>query len=136
MQEWTNEMWLIAVAAFVIGLIVGYVLLGLTKGSVKKFTQLEKEFKKLKAEKEVKETQLETHFSESAELLSTLAKDYKKLYTHLADSSEKLLPEAQSIELFKELQLESNKEDKQSKEVIDAVAETLEEVEVKEEQVK
>ncbi len=115
MQNWTNEMWMAIAITFVVGLIIGYVILGLTKGNVKKYVKLEKEFKKVKAEKEVLKTHLEAHFSESAVLLSTLAKDYKKLYTHLADSSEKLLPEAHSIELFKQLQSESNKEEVVSK---------------------
>ncbi|SUB58304.1 Putative cytochrome d ubiquinol oxidase subunit 3 [Phocoenobacter uteri] len=113
MQNWTNEMWTAVVIAFIIGLIIGYVVLGLTKGSVKKHVKLEKEFKKVKAEKEVQKQHLEAHFSESAVLLSTLAKDYKKLYTHLAEGSEKLLPEAHSIELFNQLQLENDKKEEQ-----------------------
>lgn len=110
MQEWSNEMNMIVFMAFVIGIAIGYIILGLTKGSVKKFTQLEKEVKKLKAEREIKEEQLEMHFSESAELLSSMAQDYKKLYMHLAKNSKKLLSESQSIELFKQLQLQHNEE--------------------------
>ncbi|MBR0573986.1 DUF1043 family protein [Pasteurella atlantica] len=128
MQNWTNEMWTAVVIAFVIGLILGYFVMYFTKGNVKQHVKLEKEFKKVKAEKEVQKKQLETHFSESAVLLSTLAKDYKKLYTHLADGSEKLLPETHSIDLFEQLQLEDNKEALQPKEV-ETVIEPLVETE-------
>ncbi|MDP8078698.1 YhcB family protein [Phocoenobacter skyensis] len=135
MQQWTNEMWTIAGVAFVLGLIVGYFILRLTKDNVKKHVKLEKEFKKVQAEQEVQKKRLETHFSESAVLLSTLAQDYKKLYTHLADGSEKLLPEAHSIDLFKQLQLENSKEESQSEEEKVVVEPVIEVETVKEESV-
>ena len=39
MQSWTPEMWQAAVIGLVVGVILGYVLLRLTKGSVKKQVQ-------------------------------------------------------------------------------------------------
>ena len=62
MQNWTPEMWQAALIGLIIGWVLAYVLLRLTKDSVKK--------------------QLEKHFAESAELLKTLAQDYQKLYRH------------------------------------------------------
>ncbi|SUB35469.1 putative transmembrane protein [Pasteurella multocida] len=38
MQNWTTEMWQAAGIGLVIGLILGYLFLRLTKGSVKKTT--------------------------------------------------------------------------------------------------
>ena len=45
MQSWTPEMWQAAVIGLVVGVILGYVLLRLTKGSVKKQVQTEAELK-------------------------------------------------------------------------------------------
>ena len=67
MQSWIPEIWQAAVIGLVVGVILGYLLLRLTKGSVEK------------------------HFAESAELFKTLIGDYQKLYRHYAVSSETLL---------------------------------------------
>ena len=91
MQSWTPEMWQAAVIGLVVGVILGYVLLRLTKGSVKKQVQTEAELKEVKTQLSDKQAQLEKHFAESAELFKTLIGDYQKLYRHYAASSETLL---------------------------------------------
>ncbi|MFQ1022483.1 YhcB family protein [Avibacterium paragallinarum] len=108
MQNWTPEMWQSALVGLVVGLILGYLLLRLTKGSVKKQLQTETELKKVKSELDQQKRNLEKHFSESAELLKTLAQDYQKLYQHLASSSAELLPQLENKILF-ENQLEEKK---------------------------
>ncbi len=108
MQNWTPEMWQSALVGLVVGLILGYLLLRLTKDSVKKQLQTETELKKAKSELDQQKQNLEKHFSESAELLKTLAQDYQKLYQHLADSSAELLPQLENKILF-ENQLEEKK---------------------------
>lgn len=135
MQNWTSEIWTVIVLAFVFGAFLSYALLRLTKGG-KHQVELEKELKTVKAQQEVQTTQLESHFSESATLLATLATDYKKLYTHLANSSEKLLPESHSQELFQQLQLEEQKTEQKVKETVkDAKEEVKKEVKEKEQAV-
>ncbi|WP_410686117.1 YhcB family protein [Avibacterium paragallinarum] len=108
MQNWTPEMWQSALVGLVVGLILGYLLLRLTKDSVKKQLQTETELKKVKSELDQQKQNLEKHFSESAELLKTLAQDYQKLYQHLANSSAELLPQLENKILF-ENQLEEKK---------------------------
>ena len=46
MQSWIPEIWQAAVIGLVVGVILGYLLLRLTKGSVKKQVQTEAELKK------------------------------------------------------------------------------------------
>ena len=46
MQSWIPEIWQAAVIGLVVGVILGYVLLRLTKGSVKKQVQTEAELKR------------------------------------------------------------------------------------------
>lgn len=113
-EQWTPEVWSAIGVAFVIGIIVGCVIIRAFKGNVRQHIQLENELKETKAKVEEQKQQLEQHFEQSAALLSTLAEDYKKLYDHLAQGSEKLLPEAEQLTFFKQSQLtlkHENRED-------------------------
>lgn len=106
MEQWTIDIWAAIAAAFIIGAVIGSTLVRIFHSGVKKQHELEKSLKQTKTEVEEQKQKLEQHFEQSAQLLSTLATDYKKLYTHLAESSEKLLPEAsKNIEFFQQTQL-------------------------------
>ena len=59
MQSWIPEIWQAAVIGLVVGVILGYVLLRLTKGSVKKQVQTEAELKEVKTQLSDKQAQLE-----------------------------------------------------------------------------
>ncbi|UWZ92810.1 DUF1043 family protein [[Pasteurella] aerogenes] len=100
MQTWTPEMWQAALVGLIVGFLLGYIILRFTKGSVKQQVKTEAELKQVKVELDNQKQQLEKHFAESADLLKTLAKDYQKLYSHLATSSTALLPELATKELF------------------------------------
>ena len=100
MQTWTAEMWQAALIGLVLGFIIGYFLLRLTKESAKKQVKTEAELRVAKEQLESQKQQLEKHFAESADLLKSLAQDYQKLYQHLARSSTQLLPELNDSTLF------------------------------------
>lgn len=112
MENLVLETWQAILIGLVIGFIIGYLALRLTKGSVKKQLKTESELKQTKTTLETQKQHLEKHFSESADLLKTLAQDYQKLYQHLATSSTELLPELANKELFSQ-NLIDNKEEKQ-----------------------
>lgn len=106
MEQWTSDVWAAIAAAFIVGAVVGCTLVRVFNSNVRKQHELERELKQTKTQVDEQKQQLEQHFEQSAQLLSTLAADYKKLYTHLAQSSEKLLPEnAKNIEFFQQNQL-------------------------------
>ncbi len=100
MQTWTAEMWQAALICLVIGFIIGYFLLRITKESAKKQVKTEAELRVAKEQLESQKQQLEKHFAESADLLKSLAQDYQKLYQHFAQSSTRLLPELNDNSLF------------------------------------
>ncbi|OOS02040.1 hypothetical protein B0186_01385 [Canicola haemoglobinophilus] len=100
MQNWTPEMWQSGLIGLCVGVVIGYLLLRLTKGSVKKQIKTEAELEQVKTQLNNQKQQLEQHFAESAELLKNIAQDYQKLYVHLANSSTALLPELAQKELF------------------------------------
>lgn len=107
-MQWSNEMWTAIIVAFFIGAVVGYLILLTTNANAKKQQKLEMDLKVATQKMEEQKQQLEKHFEESANLLSTLAQDYKKLYTHLAQSSQSLLPETTAkLEFFQQAQLEN-----------------------------
>lgn len=107
MEHWTSDIWGAVIAAFIVGLLLGYVVIRATKGSVQKQLKIEAELKAANTQLEAQKQQLEQHFSQSATLLATLAEDYKKLYQHLAKGSENLLPTETKIEFFQQPQLEN-----------------------------
>ena len=102
MQNWTPEMWQAALIGLIIGWVLAYVLLRLTKDSVKKQIKTEAELQQVQTELNNQKQQLEKHFAESAELLKTFAQDYQKLYRHLATSSTQFLPELTNNPLFEQ----------------------------------
>lgn len=109
MQHWTTEIWLAIGGGFTLGFIFAYILISLTKSSVKKQAETEQELKRVKEELLNKREQLEKHFAESADLFKTLAQDYQKIYRHLAKSSETLLPDAGNKAFFLQSFMNSDK---------------------------
>lgn len=106
MEQWTTDVWAAIAAALIVGCVIGSTLVRVFNSNVKKQHELEKELKQTKAQVDEQKQKLEQHFEQSAQLLSTLATDYKKLYAHLAQSSETLLPEtAKNIPFFQQAQL-------------------------------
>ena len=45
MENWTNEIWVAIGIAFIVGLFIGYIIVRLTKGSVKHQAKTEAELK-------------------------------------------------------------------------------------------
>ena len=106
MEHWSSDIWLAIVMAFVVGIILGYVVLKATNANLQKQQKLANELKEATEKLDEQKVQLEQHFEQSANLLATLAEDYKKLYTHLAKGSQALLPEEANnkIEFFQILE--------------------------------
>lgn len=110
-MQWSNEMWTAVIVAFFVGAVVGYFILLTTNANAKKQQALEVELKQTTEQLNAQKQQLEKHFEQSATLLATLAEDYKKLYTHLAESSQTLLPETtEKLAFFQNAQLENKAE--------------------------
>lgn len=107
MEQWTSEIWTAVIVAFLVGTSVGYFVVRTTNSNVQKQHKLEAELKAATAKIDAQKEQLEQHFSTSANLLATLAEDYKKLYTHLAKGSQQMLPETAKVEFFENPELKA-----------------------------
>jgi len=88
--ESINTFWLVVVAAFAGGCAVGALVFGtMSRGT--------KDAKKLKAELEEKEQELQayksgvaSHFNKTSELVNELTQDYVKVYQHLSEGARTL----------------------------------------------
>lgn len=101
MTEWSIAVWGAIGSAFVVGLFVGVLFTRFASRNVQKQLQLETDLKTMQTQADEQKQKLEQHFSESSQLLATLAENYKALYLHLAESSAQFLPEEKQAELFK-----------------------------------
>lgn len=82
-----------ALIGLVVGIIVGAVAMRFGNRKLRQQQALQYELEKNKAELEEYREELVSHFARSAELLDTMAHDYRQLYQHMAKSSSSLLPE-------------------------------------------
>ncbi|OSN09247.1 cytochrome D ubiquinol oxidase subunit III [Lonsdalea britannica] len=90
--------WEYALIGFVIGVIIGAVAMRYGNRKLRQQQVLQHELEKSKADLEQYRQELVSHFARSAELLDNMADDYRKLYQHMAKSSNDLLPEGPSRE--------------------------------------
>ncbi len=115
--------WMYAIVGLLVGAIVGVVVSRLTTPEYKKQKNIKKELDVAKYELEQQRQELIDHFSQTAELLETLGKDYSKLYQHMAKTSAELLPNLPAQDNpFDKVAL-SAKEDNTEENVTDEVAE-------------
>lgn len=78
---------------FIGGIIVGFVLYHFILGKSKVSTQ-QKEIDKTKSELEQYKAKVNSHFTNTAELMGEVASSYQSLYNHMADQSQDLLSDA------------------------------------------
>ncbi|MEJ2763926.1 Z-ring associated protein ZapG [Photobacterium sp. MCCC 1A19761] len=84
--------WIYALLIFAAGAIVGGFAARLGNKSLQQQKELKKDLDKSKYELEQFRQELVDHFARSAELLDNIAKDYSKLYEHMAKTSTELMP--------------------------------------------
>ncbi|KLV06198.1 membrane protein [Photobacterium aquae] len=84
--------WIYALLIFIAGAIVGAFAARLGNKGLKQQKELKKELDKSKYELEQFRQELVDHFAQSSELLDNIAKDYSKLYEHMAKTSTELMP--------------------------------------------
>lgn len=76
--------WEYALIGLVVGIIIGAVAMRFGNRKLRQQQALQYELEKNKAELEEYREELVSHFARSAELLDTMAHDYRQLYQHMA----------------------------------------------------
>ncbi|MFV0574053.1 MAG: Z-ring associated protein ZapG [Vibrio sp.] len=105
----------------VIGVIIGIIVARLMTPEYKKHKQLQKELETTKFELEQHRQELTDHFSNAAEMLDTLGKNYTKLYQHMAQTSTDLLPNTpkQDNPFITQTSSDTSAEEKRTDEITD-----------------
>ncbi len=84
--------WIYAIVGLFAGIIIGVIISRITTPQYQKQKDLQKELETSKFELEQQRQDLNDHFSESAQILDNIGKEYRKLYEHMASTSNELLP--------------------------------------------
>ncbi len=84
--------WINALLYFVAGVAIGALITRMLTRKTKQQKDLQKDLDKTRYELEQYRQELVDHFAQSAGLLDNIAKDYSKLYQHMAKTSTELMP--------------------------------------------
>ena len=85
-----NSVWVIAIAALVIGVLLGF-LFGRSGSNGSREVQLANELEKAQLELAKYRDEVNEHFSKTAELVNGLTTQYQKVHHHLAESAGQLV---------------------------------------------
>ncbi|EMI5490837.1 DUF1043 family protein [Providencia stuartii] len=85
--------WEYALIGLVIGFIIGALVVRYGNPKLRQQKTAQAELDKKSTELEEYRKELVGHFARSAELLDNMARDYRQLYQHMAQSSSELMPD-------------------------------------------
>ena len=110
--------WTLNILFLVIGVVTGFIIAKLMSSSSNSDGAAAAKNQQLEAELAQYKQDVETHFAQSAEVLGDMAKEYSKVYQHMAQSQQALLPDS---ELTIQIPFIENKESSIVKEVHEEV---------------
>ena len=84
--------WTYALIGLAVGIIIGFLICRVTVPGIKHQKSLKQDLEKSKYELEQYRQELVDHFATSATMLEALAKDFNKMYDHMASTSKELMP--------------------------------------------
>ena len=87
--------WTISIVTFIIGALLGYFICKIQSNSGQPSEAQEAKNQQLQTELDQYKQDVEQHFSSSADLLNKMAQDYSKIYQHMAQSQQTLLPDSE-----------------------------------------
>lgn len=86
--------WTISIVTFILGTIIGYFICRFQINNGENSGAQQAKYQQLEAELAQYKTDVEQHFSGSANLLNQMANDYSKIYQHMVQSQQTLLPDS------------------------------------------
>ena len=84
--------WKYALIGLAVGITIGFMISRFTVPGIKHQKSLKQDLEKSKYELEQYRQELVDHFATSATMLEALAKDFNKMYDHMASTSKELMP--------------------------------------------
>lgn len=86
-----SEMVTYLIIGLVLGLIIGIILTNVLSPKSRKYNQVKHELEDTKKELAAQKQMIVKHFSHSAEILDNMAKEFRRLYQHMAENSHNLM---------------------------------------------
>jgi hypothetical protein len=103
-MELLNTPWIIALASFLIGTIVGALVFKSAYSDEVKIRQVEDDLEQKEHDFKLYQQSVTTHFSKTSELVHKLTEDYVEVYKHLAEGSDTLIDKNSKPAPLKQLQ--------------------------------
>ncbi|MCX8596277.1 MULTISPECIES: YhcB family protein [unclassified Gilliamella] len=75
------------IIALIIGFIVGIIFINFVSQKGRKYAKVKRELEQAQEELASQKQMMVKHFSHSAEILDNMAKDFRRLYQHIAETS-------------------------------------------------
>ena len=75
------------VIGLIIGFIIGMIFMNFVSQKGRKYTKVKRELEQAQEELASQKQMMVKHFSHSAEILDNMAKDFRRLYEHIAETS-------------------------------------------------
>ena len=89
-MEPVNSIWLVGIAALVIGVIIGAIAYRLFTPALRNASKLRSELDEAKEELNNYKASVSSHFNKTSDLVNELTQDYVKVYKHLAEGAQTL----------------------------------------------
>ncbi|RKS84722.1 hypothetical protein DES39_1937 [Orbus hercynius] len=86
-----SEMVTYLIIGLILGTIVGIILSTVLSPKSRKYNQAKRELDETKQELAAQKQMIVKHFSHSAEILDNMAKEFRRLYQHMAENSNSLI---------------------------------------------
>ncbi|OCG44565.1 hypothetical protein A9G35_00415 [Gilliamella sp. Choc5-1] len=82
-----KHMFIYLIIGLVIGFILGYIFMNIISPKARKYAKIKQELDQTKDELVEQKQMIAKHFSHSAEILDNMAKEFRRLYQHMAENS-------------------------------------------------
>ncbi|MWN89726.1 DUF1043 family protein [Gilliamella sp. Pra-s65] len=82
-----KDMLIYLIIGLAIGFVVGFIFTSIISPKARKYAKVKQELEQTKDELVAQKQMIAKHFSHSAEILDNMAKDFRRLYQHMAENS-------------------------------------------------
>ena len=101
------------IIGFVIGFIICFIFISVISPKARKYAKVKQELDQTKDELIAQKQMIAKHFSHSAEILDNMAKDFRRLYQHMAENSSQFMDSGN----IQALDFDSNTDSNETKEI-------------------
>jgi len=85
------EMTTYLIIGLVLGVIIGIIITNVFSPKSRRYNQVKRDLEETKQELVTQKQMIVKHFAHSAEILDNMAKEFRRLYQHMADNSNNLV---------------------------------------------